>query len=1631
MADLKIDLTKEFKEIKQTRNGVSETIKIPMIGQGTWMLNESNTEKAVTDALKAGYVAIDTSQGYRNEELVGKAIQKALSDGLSRDKLYISSKLDADTSISTQKLNIKTEKDVEKEKNRIRAQIEKSFTALGMTGKDDYIDCYYIHAPAPWSEIERGREGNYLPDILIQWQVLNEYYDAGKIKTIGVSNFSIETLNALKDMCDSEHLQMPQVMQMPLLIGHKEEERVAFCKENNIQPIAYSILGSRHLLNHELVVAMANKYNMTPAELCTYYTTEVLKAPSLTRSTNPERIVSNSQIPNVKLSELDTQILEACNDDCREWDVNKGWHFDRFGNPRTPFADEQIEATTDGVAGIAILDLLKYADKDYSTLSSTDPDLYKKYNETMNNMVSSLRNLNFDNLNEVVQHLNPSKALLLDNCSVDINGEMTNMTTAVQSILVSQLLRNNGKIPSETAQKIYDLNWRNPIVENLKEWKKIPEYSNDKNIDALLNVFKDENKPTIEKETKKSKAKKPDFGDKLKEVLAYVDEKTNDMHLYVPYTANDGQDLDYLELILNDDGLALNVAGFDKEDEDKTTLLRFVSGRTKLIDDDKHHLSLDLSNKGQLVEVVTPITTENNSNFFKLFQSITDYSLEDLHYISKDKIPEFTTITKDLPEPTKTDIDNGGDDGNGGSGQPPVGPGSPTPKTPEGNLVFRNGAYSYYFLPFKDNGKDSYFSVIDGPGKTFINIKGIVEGEAETTCQIFSASSENINGKNLLSLELEVAGKKRKVNFPIDTNENPNLLTDINALVKRSKIQYTEIEAHDCPEIYNTYYIDSINAELSSNKPLNDDELVRTKRNGQKFQNPVLTIGNESISGIGSEIDVANLGLQANQMLTLFDSASYKSAGNSILKDALLTVSSENKAIAVFSKTPSANGVEPSTVTLNISKEFLKEFLSLEENKNVNIPQGVDNGDFVSFEVEKLKLTEDLNIKDVQIKGANSDFAVFFSALGFQVADKDKHLGILRNKEKPFDIGVTTEFLNSVHKKESEKTAAEKVCSYDNKGVGYDSLMISQIQLARQKSNTPDKIVSISLPEGSNNPTAKLYSVPLKVKNENGVSTQKYLNIKVDEKGKTYAYLHLTGENKKSKRAPKFYEIDMAHLEESTSSNFDKELNPSLYLGLNDKNNIIRINIDMDYNENAEVLKELKRDILINEFEKSVPHKDSAQPLFNGKKRTIGEESYTIYPIPKEKGSEIVSFDNTAILSRRIIEEEEPTLPKSPPLPNPPTGGPRPGPVGPSPEPKPEPGPEEPVPDFPDEDPFKPKSINWKEKLEKPKAKKKNSVRNVLIGFAALCTLLSIIVPFFAIGTVVLAGAAVVNEVKPWVSSLIKDAKEKHKKRQTTYKTPKDKEKEAKKEYAISRDSIHRKDSKVSYLESRRQYIEMDQTLSKAKRDKLLAKIDKQIEKANKDLKNITLESYNLQDNVTIAQLNKQMADEKNRLKIQKAHNKMMSSAEKTDIKALEAASKKREADLEKEKIKNERLKKEKDELSQLEDLEKMSEAGLSLTEEQMEKMRKLLAKFGKKRGRKSQQSYDSEIEESTNNIDAYTEDYNELKRQLEARKHAATEDSRNRDADESDIDKNIKDIKGEKKRLEDLKRQRKNDKTL
>lgn len=1475
MADDKLNLTESFKEITVTRGDSTETIKIPMIGQGTWMLDDTNTEKAVSDALDAGYVAIDTAQGYGNEEYVGRAIQRALAGGLARDKIFISSKLNPGTAQSDAELGPMTEADAEREKARIRTEVEKSFAALGLTGEHDYIDCYYIHSPAPWNEMENGHESEYMNSVLLQWQVLNEYYQAGKIKTIGVSNFSIQALNRLKEICELEHLQMPQVMQMPLLIGHNEEERVRFCTENNIQPVAYSILGSKHLLDHELVKAMASKYGMTPAELCTYYTTQVLKVPSLTRSTNPERIRANSQVPNVPLSELDTRILSACNDDCREWDVRMGWHHDSEGRfLDTPFGQEQIDATRDGVGGLNVLDLLPFADLDYDTLEASRPEIYAEYNATAQRFVDTFGSLDLNTLNEVIMHLTPSKALLLDNCRHDFRDERTNLTGWLQTALITRLVEENSPIPMETANKIYELGWRESFLHDLEIWRADERFASNPVITSLMTTFEND---------------------------------------------------------------------------------------------------------------TPPINMEH----------ATEHT---------DRREPTVTTTTEIIEPERI----------------------------SGNLIYKNGELSYIFLPYKTiDNSDSHLVLIQQGENLYLNIKGFNELDRtqNTTCQIFSTSFATVEGREILSLELEVNGRKRNVNFPIPKERNEQLLTALNTLLAHTNITHTEIEVFNCPRVTNPIFDKRLNPDVPLTGELTEeDKLVRSKRKAQSLQAHNLTIDGETISGLSQEIEIQKLGLDSSQKLTVFDSSSYTSTSNSILKDSLLIVTSDNKTtpLAAFTKgTKTEDGREIPTIQFKVSKEFLDDFRS--QNPDVEIPDGSTEGNYIVYEVDKLKLSQDLNINDIQIRGASSDFAVLFSALGCQIVDKNKHFGMVRNDEKPFNIGVTTDFLSTVLKQETEKTDIEKNCLYDKKGIGYEALLIARIQLERNKSPNPNEIVTVFLPEGADHPEEILYSVPIKVKNEDGSTSQQFLNIRTDNSGKSYAYLHITGESVKSVKIPKFYEIDIAHIEESANSTFDSPENPSLYLGLKDGKDVVRINIGIDFEENANVLRALKTNILENEFKRTIENEEIATPLFDGKPRIIGGEPLMTYAIPKERSANISSFDGIAIYDRKLNPaEKEPVLTRAPDLPDFPIvnrervvtviddGG-----NGDDPSPPPPPQPPQP-PQPGDPGPRRPQPIAWKEKLEKSKPPKKNGIRNMLIGLFALCTLLSVLVPWLAIAAIIFAGIEVGREVKPWIKSLNFSASHKSKERKIREKIRK-----------INKKLTKQRD-KLNNLNQKRQRILNNPTLSEAKRRRQLAKIDAKVRRSRIKIEKLQIDHGNQELRLQVLNANTAIAEARETLKNARKRDSQIRKAEEADLSELRKTRDKRQRDINQASKRRDKLIAERDELiretSELEELEAKDES--LLTPEEKKRLKKLRKKLNRNRKRsRTSENYNSQIENCTNAIENLTTERDRAQSNLDELQNETDENRVQRSNDLRDMESNSSELQHAKQEIIRMIRDAKNNK--
>lgn len=266
---------------------LSNGVELPKIGFGTWQVpNGDIAYQSVMMALKNGYRHIDTAAAYRNEVSVGKAIKDS---GIPREEIFVTSKLQS---------HIKT--------------YEGTLEAFEQTMKEldlDVLDLYLIHAPWPWNEIGKDcKEGN-----VEAWKAMEKLYKDGRIRAIGVSNFSPSDLDYLLAHTDI----VPHANQIAFFIGNNQQETYDYCLKRNILIEAYSPLAIGFALSNDHIINMAKKYNVTPAQICIRYCIEKGTAP-LPKSTHEHRIIENSQV-DFNIDPNDIEFLDSIKDDPRRW----------------------------------------------------------------------------------------------------------------------------------------------------------------------------------------------------------------------------------------------------------------------------------------------------------------------------------------------------------------------------------------------------------------------------------------------------------------------------------------------------------------------------------------------------------------------------------------------------------------------------------------------------------------------------------------------------------------------------------------------------------------------------------------------------------------------------------------------------------------------------------------------------------------------------------------------------------------------------------------------------------------------------------------------------------------------------------------------------------------------------------------------------------------------------------------------------------------------------------------------------------------------------------------------------------------------------------------------------------------
>lgn len=246
-------------------------ITIPQIGLGVFQVNDSDVcEQSVLTALKLGYRMIDTAACYGNEKAIGKAIQKS---GILRQEVFLVSKVWI--------------QDAGYEKTK--ASFQKTLENL----QTEYLDLYLIHMPY----------GDYHGS----YRAMEELYEEGKIKAIGVCNFLPERL---MDLILS-HSIIPTVNQVELHVFYQQKELLSMMEAYNIKAMAWAPFaeGRNEIFKNEVLIEIGKQYQKTPAQVMLRWLKQrdIIAIP---KSIHVKRIQENFNIQDFVLEENDMRSIE-------------------------------------------------------------------------------------------------------------------------------------------------------------------------------------------------------------------------------------------------------------------------------------------------------------------------------------------------------------------------------------------------------------------------------------------------------------------------------------------------------------------------------------------------------------------------------------------------------------------------------------------------------------------------------------------------------------------------------------------------------------------------------------------------------------------------------------------------------------------------------------------------------------------------------------------------------------------------------------------------------------------------------------------------------------------------------------------------------------------------------------------------------------------------------------------------------------------------------------------------------------------------------------------------------------------------------------------------------------------------
>ena len=266
-----------FKETFTLNNGIES----PKLALGTWFIDDDKAAEAVRQAIKIGYRHIDTAQAYGNERGVGEGIR---TSGVPREEIFVVSKVAAE----------------HKDYDSAMKSIDETLDKMGL----DYLDMMIIHSPQPWVEVNQS-EDRYFEGNKEAWRALEDAYNAGKLKAIGVSNFLEHDIDNLLDGCRIK----PMVNQILAHISNTPFDLIDYCKSNRIVVEAYSPVAHGAALGNPAIKEIADKYGVSIPQLCIKYDLQ-LDMVVLPKTANPDHMKSNADL-GFTISAEDMETLKA------------------------------------------------------------------------------------------------------------------------------------------------------------------------------------------------------------------------------------------------------------------------------------------------------------------------------------------------------------------------------------------------------------------------------------------------------------------------------------------------------------------------------------------------------------------------------------------------------------------------------------------------------------------------------------------------------------------------------------------------------------------------------------------------------------------------------------------------------------------------------------------------------------------------------------------------------------------------------------------------------------------------------------------------------------------------------------------------------------------------------------------------------------------------------------------------------------------------------------------------------------------------------------------------------------------------------------------------------------------------